>query len=188
MASRIKCPTCGQTDQVEKVSTLYLVGIGLNQASKSSEAPPDLPPTSAWVSALPKEELHMLARRLKPPSSGKQAFTRPLHPDMVVIVFSLILPVFLYGILTSQRPVALPVLVIVAGAYAAYLWKRRAIVDRFEQNQAKRLSADARARRGVERWMRLYYCNRDDGVFDAHGSELVPADQMPGYLFNPEKP
>ena len=187
MATRIKCPACEQADQVEKVSTLYLLGIGLDRSSKSGELPPELPQPSPWVSALPPAELHILARRLKPPSSGKQSFSRPLHPDMVIIVFSLILPVFLYGILTSQRTVLLPVLLVLAGAYAVYFWKRKSIIDRFQKDQASRISADERARRGVERWMRLYYCNRDDGVFEAHGSQLVPADQMPGYLFNPEK-
>lgn len=180
MAARIKCPACGQSDQVEKVSTLYLVGIGLDRQPKDL---PELPQASTWVSALPEDELRLLARRIKPPSSGKQGFTRPLHPDMVVVVFSLVLPVFVYGILTSQRSVALPVLLVVAGAYAAYLWKRKAIIDRFQRNQEKRLSADARARRGVERWMRLYYCNNDDGVFEPQSRELIPADQMPGYLF-----
>ena len=146
----------------------------------------DLPPTNAWVSALPPDELQALARRLKPPSSGKQAFSRPLHPDMVVVVFSLVLPIFLYGMWTSQRPVLPVALAILAVAYALYLWKRKAIIARFQQNQAKRLSADERARRGVERWMKLYYCNRDDGVFPAQGDELIPTDQMPGYLFHPE--
>jgi len=186
MAARIKCPVCGEADQVEKVSTLYLVGIGLKRQSKSGEAPPELPPASAWVNALPPDELHLLARRLSPPSSGKQGFSRPLHPDMVVIVFSLILPIFLYGIWTSQQQALPAVFLILTGAYAIYIWKRKVIIARFQQNQARRQSEDQRARRGVERWMRLYYCNRDDGVFDVRGSELIPADQMLGYLFRPE--
>jgi hypothetical protein len=182
----VKCPGCGQFDQVEKVSTLYLVGIGLNRQPKSGEAPLDLPPTNAWVSALPPAELGALARRLKPPSSGKQAFSRPLHPDMVVIVFSLVLPVFLYGMWTSQRAVLPAALAVLAVAYALYFWKRKAIIARFQHNRNNRLSADERARRGVERWMKLYYCYRDDGVFPAQGGELIPADQMPGYLFGSE--
>ncbi len=174
---------------MEKVSTLYLVGIGLNRQPRSGEAPPDLPPTSPWVSALPQEELQPAGA---PPEAAiiGEAGLHPPAPSG-------------YGCHRLQPgPARLPVrhpdqpatrgsagaLVIVAVAYAAYLWKRKAIIDRFEQNQAKRLSADARARRGVERWMRLYYCNRDDAVFDAQGSELIPTDQMPGYLFHPEKP
>ena len=184
--AKVKCPICEQSDQVEKVSTLYLVGIGMNHQPKSGEAPLDLPPTNAWVSALPPAELQALARRLKPPSSGKQAFSRPLHPDMVVIVFSLILPIFLYGIWTSQQQVLPAVLLVLTGAYALYFWKRKAIIARFQHNQNKRLSADERARRGVERWMKLYYCYGDDGVFPAQGGKLIPTDQMPGYLFRPE--
>lgn len=183
--AKVKCPGCGQSDQVEKVSTLYLVGIGLSRQPHSGEAPPDLPPVSPWVSALPPGELQALARRMKPPSSGKQAFTRPLHPDMVVGVFSLVLLVFLYGMWTSQRAMLPVALVVLAVAYAAYLWQRKAVIARFQHNQATRQSADERARRGVERWMKLYYCDRDDGVFPAQGGELIPTDQMPGYLFHP---
>ena len=186
MAARIKCPTCGQTDQVEKVSTLYLVGIGLNRQPQPGKAPLDLLPVNPWVSALPPAELAALARRLKPPSSGKQGFSRPLHPDMIVVVFSLVLPIFLYGMWTSQRPVLPVVIAILVCAYALYFWQRKAILARFQRNQASRQSAEERARRGVERWMSLYYCHRDDGVFPAHSGQLIPTDQMPGYLFRPE--
>ena len=33
-----------------------------------------------------------------------------------------------------------------------------------------------------ERWMKLYYCARDDGVFEPGSEALTPADQTPGYL------
>ena len=145
-----------------------------------------MPPTSAWVSALPPDELQALARRLKPPSSGKQAFSRPLHPDMVVVVFSLVLPIFLYGMWTSQRAVLPVALVILAVAYAPIFGSAKRSSPASSTIKPSRHSADERARRGVERWMKLYYCNRDDAVFPAQGDELIPTDQMPGYLFHPE--
>jgi hypothetical protein len=107
---------------------------------------------------------------------------RPIHPDMVVIALSLIAPVFLYGILTSQRSMFLPVLAVLAVFYGFYFWKRKTMIARFEAQQALRQAADQRVKRGIERWMKLYYCARDDGVFEPGSNELVPADQIAGYL------
>jgi len=108
---------------------------------------------------------------------------RPIHPDMVVAALSLIAPVFLYGILTSQRSMFLPVLAILAVFYGFYFWKRKMMISRFEVQQASRLAADERVKHGIERWMKLYYCARDDGVFEPGSDELVPADLLAGYLY-----
>ncbi len=57
------------------------------------------------------------------------------------------------------------------------------MIARFEGQQASRLAADERIKRGIERWMKLYYCARDDGVFMPGGDKLIPADLMAGYLY-----
>ncbi len=36
--------------------------------------------------------------------------------------------------------------------------------------------------RGIKTWMKLYYCDRDAGVFLPGINELVPPEQMIGYL------
>jgi hypothetical protein len=177
MPKKVNCPVCGQSDQVEKASTLYLIGIGLNQARSQEQASnPDL-------KRKPSPSQRALSRRLAPPASGKQVTMRPIHPDMVVAAFSLIAPVFLYGILTSQPGMFLPMLAILAVFYGFYFWKRKTMISRFEGQQASRQAADERVKRGIERWMKLYYCARDDGVFEPGNDELVPADQIAGYLY-----
>ena len=35
----------------------------------------------------------------------------------------------------------------------------------------------------IARWNKLYYCERDDGVFDPKGNVLVPTNQMANYLY-----
>ncbi len=177
MPKKVNCPVCGQSDQVEKASTIYLIGIGLSQTqSQETGSEPN-------VRSKPTPSQRALSRRLAPPASGKQVTMRPIHPDMVVAALSLITPVFLYGILSSQAAMFLPVLAILAVFYGFYFWKRKTIIVRFEGQQASRRSADERIKRGIERWMKLYYCARDDGVFEPGGDELIPADLMTGYLY-----
>jgi hypothetical protein len=177
MPKKINCPVCGQSDQVEKASTLYLIGIGLDKTRPQEQASDPGPKRK------PTPSQRALSRRLAPPASGKQATMRPIHPDMVVAALSLIAPVFLYGILTSQRSMFLPVLAILAAFYGFYFWKRKTMIARYEAQQASRQAADQRIKRGIERWMRLYYCARDDGVFEPGSQELVPADLIAGYLY-----
>ncbi len=177
MAKKVNCPVCGQSDQVEKASTLYFIGIGLDQARSQDQT------SNQDSKRKPTASQRALSRRLAPPASGKQTTMRPIHPDMVVVAFSLVAPIFLFGILRNQPAMLLPVLVILATFYGFYFWKRKTMVARFEGQQASRQAADERVKRGVERWMKLYYCARDDGVFEPGDDELVPADLITGYLY-----
>lgn len=131
---------------------------------------------------LSASELRLLSRRLKPPSSGKGAPFRALHPDLVVLTFSLILPVFVYGIYTSQKTNFVPALILLAAFYGVYFWKRKAMVARYESQLKASREAKQRAERRISRWMKLYYCAREDIVFQPGTGKFVPADQMPGYL------
>lgn len=127
-------------------------------------------------------ELRLLSRRLKPPSAGKGAPFRALHPDLVVLTFSLILPVFIYGIFTSQKGNLVPALILLAAFYGVYLWKRKAMVARYESQLEASRVAKRRAEQRISRWMKLYYCAREDIVFQPGTAKYVPADQMPGLL------
>jgi len=85
---------------------------------------------------------------LEAPAATKRLPSRPLHPDLIVITFSLVFPIFIYGIWTSQPPTLLPVLIFLAAVYGLYFWKRKAIVTRFEiarQRSALPTGASARA-------------------------------------------
>jgi len=176
-ARRVACPNCGQSEQVDKVSTIYLAGIGQSRLPAGAE------PIHVNFQNIPPDELRRLSRRLKPPATSKRAPTRPIHPDMVVVTFSLIIPFFLYGMYESQAGILLPVLALLAVFYGLYLWKRKVIIARFERQVTTGKAAEERVRRGIERWMKLYYCLQDDGVFEVGKTELVPADQMDWYLF-----
>jgi hypothetical protein len=185
MPNEIICPVCKLADQVEKVSTLYLVEIEL-QRQKGSVWLSDK--NSHAVELLRARQLAQpgfepLRRKLAPPSSGKQTTIRPIHPDLAVLAFSLITPVFLYGILTTQPGSTLPVLTVLALFYGLYTWQRRRLIGRFEGEQARQKRATERTAQAVERWMKLYYCAREELVFVPGNSTFVPVDQMMGLLF-----
>ena len=58
----------------------------------------------------------------------------------------------------------------------------KGLVAKFQAQQDARQAAKARVQRGLQRWMNLYYCARDDGVFEPRATSLTPADQIAGYL------
>ncbi len=183
MKTEVCCPTCGQADLVEKVSTIYIVGIGLNRRVSGEEHSGHEQEASLlqpWLTHLPPDALRSLSRRLAPPSSGKEPPFRPLHPDMVMLTFSLVAPIFLYGILSSQTRGLPLALVFLIGFYAFYLWKRKAMIARYESQKKSRQALHQRLRLGIERWMTLYYCAREDIVFAPGANLALPADQIAG--------
>jgi hypothetical protein len=170
---------CGLSDQTDKVSSLYVMGIAGNKLAPA-EGEPQTTPLN--LTDIPPQELRELGKRLKPPASPKKAPTRPLHPDLVVVTFSLIIPLFLYRIYQNQASVLPVVLAVLAVLYVLYIWQRKKIIARFERQVQANKAADERIRMGIERWMRLYYCRRDDIVFEPGGSGTAPAGEMMAFL------
>jgi hypothetical protein len=178
MAVRVNCPGCGEAAQVEKVSTVYLLGIGLKR--KMAENPGRTAPAAVnhFYLEMPAEKLREVSRKLAPPSSGKSGFTRLVHPDVFVLTFSLILPFFVVGIYASQRGVLLPMLAVLAVFAGWYLWKRKSMIIRYERQQNERKAAETRAKNGIENWLRLYYCAQCDGVFELDAEEVVQPSEI----------
>ena len=84
---------------------------------------------------------------------------------MVIGLFTLIAPVFIFGMLTSQPqmlPYTIPCLV---GLYIFYFWRRSELVAKHSAQVEAQRSAEEKVRRGVERWMMLRCCTRCDVVF-----------------------
>jgi hypothetical protein len=123
-------------------------------------------------------DIRQLSRRLKPPDSGKKPPLQPIHPDLVLIAFSLFAPFFLYQILRNQPNSFLPIMLILAAFYALYFWKRKNILDKFEHQKMERHAQDERVKMAIQRWMRLYYCPQEDIIFEAGEADAVPVDQV----------
>ncbi len=139
-------------------------------------------PEIRHAASLPPEKIRSLSRQLAPPSSGKSTVVRPVHPDTVLIIFSCILPVFLVGILKQQPVMFIPALLVLAVLYALYFFLRKSIVARFERDQQYQKDQHIRIEKAIKDWMKLYYCDRDGGIFMPGKDELVPPDQMIRYL------
>lgn len=182
----IRCPVCAQADLSEKVSTVYLVGIGLKpHPDDSGQAGAAL---EFKLNHLPEAELRSLARQLKPPASTKRIPARPLHPDLVVLSFSLILPIFLLGVYSSQVKSLPPVLLFVLLAYSLYFWKRKLLIAKFNARLRDQREETQRVQYAIERWMKLYYCGRDKGLFLPGTDRLAPLDQLNLYLLDGYEP
>ena len=181
MSGEMVCPVCGKADQVEKVSTIYITGIEVSRGSRNqiaSRKERQTANTHPGLAGIPALRLATLSRRLTPPAPRREAFTQPIHPDMYVLTISLILTVLLYGITTRLPVLLLPMLVLLAGLFALYFWRRKRIIDRFKRQQVFRLVGDEMIKQAIERWMRLYYCARDDGVFEPGNDQFIPTSQM----------
>ncbi len=100
----------------------------------------------------------------------------------MVVTFSLIIPLFLYRIYQNQASLLPAVLAVLALLYVLYIWQRKKIIARFERQVQANKASEERIRMGIERWMRLYYCRRDDIVFEPGLSASAPADEMMAWL------
>ncbi len=178
MPAHVICPACQQSDQVAKVSTLYMEGIGLRKISEQKDGEKDL----LRYSNIPDKELAKLVKKLSPPSSGKTQTVRPVHPDWIIAAFSAVLPVFLFGIYRSQPAGLFPILLILVLLYGLYFLRRKALIARYHQGEIIRQEETRRIEIAIQRWMRLYYCSRDRGVFVPEKNLLIPVDQMIPYL------
>ncbi len=180
------CPACGRYDQVEKVSTLYLRGAGLGRGRLHSRSGTEAGPDPGWPLTLSPAEFKRLSRQLSPPS-GKSSLTRPIHPDIVILFFTAVLPFFLAGVYTTQPGYFLPLVVLVAAGYGLYFLLRRRILLRFQAQLDLRQAEIQRIRNGIETWMQLYYCVRDQGVFLPKDETVTPLDQLSTYLSGPKR-
>jgi len=185
MPRAMRCPDCGQTDLVAKVSEIYVAGVELKLRRSKKGAPVDstaaASPPPFWKE-MPSQELQALSRQFAPPASGKQSTFKPVNPDLMVAAFSLIAPVFLYGVLTTQKPAFLPALLALAVFFLFYFWKRKGLIAKFDKMIQAQKTSEQRVKRGIERWLKLYYCARDDVVFKPGDGSGTSADQIAGVL------
>lgn len=184
MPAPVICPECQQSDQVAKVSTLYMEGIGLRKLPVQNKKGDS---EKRFSTAVSDQELAKLVKWLSPPSSGRSATIRPVHPDWVIAAFTAVLPVFLFGIYQSQPSGLVPVLVILVFFYGLYFLRRKVLIDRYNHEQIKRQAQTRRVEIAIQKWMNLYYCSTDRGVFFPGQDRLVPVEEMLPYLMGQQQ-
>jgi hypothetical protein len=193
--SFVVCPECQRADAVRKVTNIVAdgsvmtenYGIGLTNSELIG-----LMGTSTSCS--------LLAATLAPPAKPVLSFGYGCAGLFLILrtglgLFSLMV---ILVILTLLFPILMPayrnspilLFIVIAGIGAfLLLWVRWLIVSfwrdvhRVREMQRRYPSELARWERAVARWKSLYYCSRDDGVFLAHDSFLVPVAQMNDFLY-----
>ncbi len=183
MEQTITCPQCGQSDQVEKVSTIYLTGLEKRHSrfAKGKAQEKD----TLKINLAPRDLEH-LSQWLAPPSSGAGRVTRPVHPDWVLLAMTAILPVFIAGIWNSQRGALIPVLAVMALFYGLYFLRRRVLIERYQNELEAQQNQKERIERGIRTWMKLYYCHREGIIFLPGRKEFIPVDQIDTFLSSKE--
>lgn len=181
------CPQCQDSDQVYKVSEIYLESSTRLTYSDELGQPEldrlldDLCPEISDCS----ERDHLarqFAQVFAPPGAAPAAPNR-LHPDLMFGIFLLLLLVMVFQIARAQ-PGALPAaLGLLLVGILAYLLGRRLILKRFRAGQAQ--TAAQRVESSVKRWGQLYFCSRDQVVFHPEENKPVPLEQFQTYLNEP---
>jgi hypothetical protein len=167
------CPCCGQSDLTQKVSLIYFESL----AGKSIRGLKE--------SARPAVSARAISRRLAPPSVGSPSVWGSLssvHPDLVAIVFAVAGLFLLYQIGIAFTAARLPGAVILFVALAIYLAIRRHLIGRYRTIRAAQDQTHQAIQEAIQRWSRLYYCARDDAVFDPSSGSCIPPEQMMDYL------
>jgi hypothetical protein len=185
--SDLACPHCKQSDKTYKVSFLYVESTArLNH--RQVENQPELDGLLADLldgSGGPRAQtqfLTRLAQALTPPQGEARRAARRVHPDAMVIFFTLLSSLIVYKVATTQAGQLPIILALLAGGILAYLLARKQVVRRYEEKARQEHAAQARLENAVSRWMHLYFCSRDRGVFLPEQNQLVPLERMSDLL------
>lgn len=179
------CPCCRRSDKTYKVSLLYLEASARLHRQETIDQPEldgllaDLYPQAD--SRIPTHILSQWITTFAPPE-GEKRITRRIHPDGMVVGFSMIALLLLYQIAT-QQPESLPIAVILFfTVLLAYLLLRHPLLHRHAEQVRQEQEENQRIDQATEHWMRLFFCSRDRGVFAPGQERLVPLEQLSEYL------
>lgn len=212
--NELQCPSCGQSDQTQKVSAIYKGGT--HQWTETQHTT-NADGTSS-TSHIPRQAQTLLAKQLTPPekpSAGGNSFLlwSVVGCFVVFILFiGFVLPIGLTLIATLALPagayflagdtsldLASPIVLIgfallcltlvisIAFLWLVWRWwkgKYEASVAQLKIRQAEADRDLPHWERATSRWERLYYCRRDDIVFIPNENRAIPMAHLTDYLYN----
>lgn len=176
------CPLCRQSDKTYKVSLLYLEGIERINHRVTGNQPEinslinDLLPAADQAHA----QNQLIARFVKDlaPPQGEKRVTRRIHPDSMVVFFGLVLLVVLYQVVANRSPQAPVLVVLFIGGLLAYLLARKTVIQRYLTRVQEEQQENARIERAIGIWMRLYFCSRDQHLFNPDTGQFALAEDV----------
>lgn len=184
------CPHCGQADKTYKVTLLYLEITTRLQQGQAADQPEldnllkDLDAVDCDLDTQNKL-LSRLVRSLEPPK-GETHTTRRAHPDSMVIFFSLLALLFVFQIAITRSPQLPFIVILLVGSILAYLLARKTIIGRYDSAVRKEREENERVESAISRWMGLYLCSRDKGIFDPEQNQYAPLEQISELFYSPE--
>ncbi len=149
------CPKCGQSDQVQPVPFVYTAG-------KIQLAPPAPPRTEA-----PWETWAIVTTAIL-----SAMLLCSLYGTLTALPYQYLLPLTLFFGLPGVLAIAIFLLIVIASQL-----KRM----RSQRIDARRKQAEWH--KALERWQRLLYCHRDDGVFLPPDSAFESVAWMKSLLY-----
>jgi hypothetical protein len=186
----ILCPKCGRADAVRKVSAIVAKGtrtgetggIALGLGDRSFDLMPFVG-TSISRSAL-AARLAPPARPAKPLGYGWMAAFMVGRLALVLCVGLLLIgtillsfPLLINTYSQNRMLLLIPIIILITFVVSAVCWVARAGTSDVHLINGERNSYDVRLRAwesAMEQWNELYYCSRDDGVFQANPPKLLP--------------
>ena len=173
-----ECPSCHSKNDVWLVRGLFdgkltdsdLFGEeNINPAEKNELAPDN--------------RLKGLQKLLMPPQppGDKQGFGRVMHPDLQVIFFGIMILIVVIQLLRadpSAAPFAVGSILIAA---LVYVFVRPRAIRLYERNK-KEAAAYRLFEQKMTRWLMLYCCIKDNGLFVKGDPQVVSFDQMQDLL------
>lgn len=180
----IRCPKCGRSDAVRKVSAIVTegtrtsetAGIALGLGDRSLDLMPFVG-TSTSRSML-AAKLAPPAKPTKPPGYSLAAALMVGRLTLVLFVGLLIagtavasLPLLMNSYSANRTLLLAPLAAIALFILGASLWIVRSAVRDVRAARNNRESYETRLqawRRSTEHWQSLYYCARDNALFEPH--------------------
>ena len=163
-----ECPQCGKDDQTEQVSLLYKSGISVSLGGLWTKIPGRIVPNFAIA---PVYNQTIISRKLSPP-------LHPTAPDRLVPFGIVALGVFvlIWSVIFLVTATAVWSPMLLAGASLVALGA--VIFTKQNANQEVYNQLVKSWEESMRSWERLYYCTRDDCVFDPVTRRSVPLDEM----------
>lgn len=169
-----RCPQCRRMDAIQKVSAIVQGGVSTTNVNYESSH--GLYKVSTTATG---ESRTILAQRLAPPPKPEGEST----PDMYLAAFGILVLTGLVFWITSSAgigPACISAFIVfMLLAIPGAIW---------EQGKAKaRLNAKLPTwEQAIKNWNRLYYCARDDIVFDPENNSFASSSQAPTFLYENE--
>lgn len=180
------CPVCNKKDKAYKVSILYMEGLnwqkmgGSNPGGGLGNIMEEFLQGTSDGSA---KELFVsrLVTLLSPPA-GKKRYLRDIHPDHMAGFFLIISVIIILRGYLSQ-PMATPIIIgLLVTSFLVYGIFRRNLLERYNQKITLAQHEFLHVENSISKWMRIYYCARDQCIFDPLSGQHTSLDQLTSFF------